>query len=630
MAGPRTMRNAGNGGVRVREAEYPSAPFHVSDEPKPRNNNPKSTRIFQRVPQPYAALTDRPSTSSGVSTRKTIEKRGTKDDLHVSPLRANQFGTTYYNFPLPGSLPTPAATPKASPSRTYTPGISEQESDTHLEIGMALGSPSHQTSTHQTTIWSPHVQFQAPVREYSPESLDEWQNSTVSQRPKASKWKKWFGRKTSDSSVEYSQPQREVQTMNETDYVTFPDPPAERPRGRARTNSERNIKQKPDTQRANTVPLDFQFQDLNEKSLPRGPKQFPILTETRPPEIKLDGGPLLNVDIPTIEMERYSVMFGSVIKPTSSVSSLLARRQATLDKLKMVNEAIAEHVSDLRMDNIQSANMVQERQEAEIKSKLLRPRRVTSPQLTKSPAMSLFPNPSRTQRDGLSHTRYRATQLHRSNTSPAALSPNRQTFEPLRPHEEEHTIMLAPTPTLQPSGTLTSPWSADESFLALDSPNSMTSIEEVHDPAPLKPRLTEPKWEMISPKSVPEDPMKVKPLRLAPKPDSKVQQLPRKQSLQSSLDALARAGAKEEAEELIRTAADVSIARQISVSRRQKQLLVPIKSRIANAGPLAASKEESAGVEGLLVNEKKPLVPRLVNVQAGRVVRSERAVFDRA
>jgi hypothetical protein len=58
--------------------------------------------------------------------------------------------------------------------------------------------------------------------------------------------------------------------------------------------------------------------------------------------------------------------------------------------------------------------------------------------------------------------------------------------------------------------------------------------------------------------------------------------------------------------------------------------LVPIKSRIANAGPLAASKEESAGVEGLLVNEKKPLVPRLVNVQAGRVVRSERAVFYRA
>lgn len=149
----------------------------------------------------------------------------------------------------------------------------------------------------------------------------------------------------SDCSVEYPQAQREVQTMNETDYMTFPDPPVGRPRGRARTNSERNTKQEPDIQRANTVPGDFQFQESRDKPLPKGPKQFPSFVDIRPPEIKLDGGPLLDVDIPSIEMERYSVMFDSVIKPISSASSLLARRQATLDKLKVVNEAIAEHVS---------------------------------------------------------------------------------------------------------------------------------------------------------------------------------------------------------------------------------------------------------------------------------------------
>ena len=351
MAGPRTMRNPGNGGVRVREAENAGAPFHVSDEAKSRVSTPKSSRNFQRSPQPYATLTNRPSTSGDVSTRKPVEKQGTKDDLHVSPIRANQFGTTYYNFPLPGSLPTPAATPRTSSSRTYTPEVSEQEvigsnyTHTHMEIGMALGSP-----THKTTIWSPHVQFQAPVREYSPESLEEWQRSTVSPKRKASKWKKWgglFGRKSSDSSVDYSRAQTEVQTVHRTDYMTFPEPPTERPRGRARTNSERKtVKHKPDIQRANTVTVDFQTQES--KELPKEPKQIPIPKETRPPEIKLDGGPLLNVDIPSIEMERYSVMFGSLIKPTSSASSLLARRQATLDKLKMVNEAIAQHVSGLQ------------------------------------------------------------------------------------------------------------------------------------------------------------------------------------------------------------------------------------------------------------------------------------------
>jgi hypothetical protein len=57
-------------------------------------------------------------------------------------------------------------------------------------------------------------------------------------------------------------------------------------------------------------------------------------------------GQMLDVDIPSIQLERYSVMFGSVLqKPTSTASSLLARRQATLDKLKTVNEALASKVS---------------------------------------------------------------------------------------------------------------------------------------------------------------------------------------------------------------------------------------------------------------------------------------------
>jgi hypothetical protein len=55
---------------------------------------------------------------------------------------------------------------------------------------------------------------------------------------------------------------------------------------------------------------------------------------------------LLNINIPTIEMERYSVMFSGVLQKSGTTqSSLLARRQATLDKLKTVNEAIALKVS---------------------------------------------------------------------------------------------------------------------------------------------------------------------------------------------------------------------------------------------------------------------------------------------
>lgn len=348
MAGSKTLKNPGNGGVRVREAEYAGAPMRVSDDTKIRNvSTPKSARKFQQSPQIYAYLADRPSTSGGVSTRKAIEKRGTKDDLHVSPFRVNHFNTTYYNFPLPNSVPTPAATARSSSSRTYSPDISEPEVGSNnayppMEIGMALGSP-----TWRPTVWSPHVQPQAPVREDTLESLEEWRTSAQSAKPKASKWKilgGLFGRKSSESSVEFYQVQTGVQTTVEPGIVTSP--PVERTRGRARTNSIRKIsKYKPEMQGANTMRTDFQFQEPERPKVPpKGPKEFPIFHDIQTPEIQLDGGPLLDVEIPSIEMERYSVMFGSVIKPNTSASSLLARRQATLDRLKVVNEKIAEHV----------------------------------------------------------------------------------------------------------------------------------------------------------------------------------------------------------------------------------------------------------------------------------------------
>ena len=50
------------------------------------------------------------------------------------------------------------------------------------------------------------------------------------------------------------------------------------------------------------------------------------------PKLKLDGKSLLQVEIPSVEMERYSVMFSNLLQPPTT-SSLLARRQAHLDEL---------------------------------------------------------------------------------------------------------------------------------------------------------------------------------------------------------------------------------------------------------------------------------------------------------
>ena len=54
------------------------------------------------------------------------------------------------------------------------------------------------------------------------------------------------------------------------------------------------------------------------------------------PKLQLDGEPLLSVDIPDIQLDRYSVMFGGLLQPPppQPQPSLLVRRQAHLENVK--------------------------------------------------------------------------------------------------------------------------------------------------------------------------------------------------------------------------------------------------------------------------------------------------------
>jgi hypothetical protein len=346
MAGPKTERRKKSGGVRGRNVEVTGAPFHVSDDTNSRNtSNPKIVREFEGVDQARMELARRPSTAGGTSSRRPVYKHETRDDLHCKPLTSNQFHTTYFNFPLPASILTPAATPKSSRSPTTSPEPDFGVYRIPEEIGMALGSP-----TQNAAVWSPHIHFQVTPRRYTPESLEDWAIASPP-KSKSSKWKilgGLFGKKASEPPTAFYQVQPEE---HRSDYLTFPSPPLEKPRGRGKTTSERKLeKPRPEVKRANTVPIDFQSQESNNrpKEFPLNPPLQPQLqpTQLQPPRIHIEGGPLLNVEIPSIEMERYSVMFGNLIEPSStSTSSLLARRQATLDRLKVVNEKLAQHVS---------------------------------------------------------------------------------------------------------------------------------------------------------------------------------------------------------------------------------------------------------------------------------------------
>ena len=368
-------------GVRGRDAEFPSAPVRVTGDAKAKLVDINTVRKFEFSQRPRDKLPERPSTSGGptanFSLRRNTENRETRDDLHFNPLNAHGKGTTFYNFPLPGSLPTPTSTPRSSlPPRksslagsgSFTPesmeAVSKSLNVPQMEIGMALGSP-----THQPTSWQSHIPQETSTRSPSPidTSMDGWVSAATPAKQKSTRWnplRGLFGGKKSNSTSQQPfyqlQPEGTITTTVESDYINFEDPPTSsekkpsKPRGRGRTNSEKKTeKHKPDMKRAQTAPLNFDFQDAS-----RGRSQ------TANPQIMLDGGPMvdnviqaghsdniqgglmLDVDIPSIHMERYSIMFGSLLqKPSNTSSSLLARRQATLDRLKTVNEALASKVS---------------------------------------------------------------------------------------------------------------------------------------------------------------------------------------------------------------------------------------------------------------------------------------------
>jgi len=182
------------------------------------------------------------------------------------------------------------------------------------------------------------------------------------------------------------------------------------------------------------------------------------------------------------------------------------------------------------------------------------------------------------------------------------------------------------------SPTIVSPnpkWSTEESHLTLDSPTDEEGeFEDTYDPAPLpmKPVLPEPNWQMINPghghvatsstsgsttsrsdhsTSTSASSIMTSPSVASPQPfkqsqpplsgrsraattggappntgrmrsatTSSASQIPRRNPNNQT------AYADEDEEIRLKTAADVSIARQISVSRSQRQFLVPIKSAL--------------------------------------------------
>ncbi|OCK86367.1 hypothetical protein K432DRAFT_66716 [Lepidopterella palustris CBS 459.81] len=454
-----------------------------------------ATKAVKRVETPEQV--QRPRTSSGPGERsRHLHENGV-------PVVITSDDRTF-NFPLPS--------PKTV---LYTAEVHED-----ITIGMALGSPTEVTRWNQNTHATGYVTrhpgagTQIVYENSWTDPLDTGHDVT---KPKISRWRSLFGKRSNNSPQQTSfyqlqqsagQPrvdnhndvscQRQRQASRSDSRAASPPTTSERQDVRKRARAmkkaaaeEAKAKSEFEKQASSSKPA-----SMREEASPKPPPKDHWNNSPSIPKVMvssgsdnmsprtLGGGPMLDVDIPNIEMERYSVMFGSLLRPDRS-SSLFARRQANPEKLKPLTELSA------KTEYVDSSNG------------LLKPhRRATSPAPSKSPtiSLSLFPPPAPARDNKAPSPRapllHQPRPLQRSYTAPGALSPSRQTFAQSSdagrksPHTATSEDQLSPSPSTLP---MTPTPSSRHSF---DSEETVFVVGQ--DANPWRPRLQEPEWEIIS------------------------------------------------------------------------------------------------------------------------------------
>ncbi|KAL8755548.1 MAG: hypothetical protein Q9199_003565 [Rusavskia elegans] len=309
------------------------------------------------------------------------------------------------------------------------------------------------------------------------------------------------------------------------------------------------------------------------------PKDAPLGSTVRHARAKAS---LLQVDIPNIELERYSVMFSSLLQPCQQPStsrqpspdrqpSLLARRKASLQELRTTPDCTFERPW---MHNEHSSSP-----------------RAASPH--KSPSFSLFPpSPNTFSRRPENCSRERSP-LQRSATTPGANSPSKAMFDFSTPSATspskakfdfgtDHTdqvIVIVHTPTEPQPTKPRHPSRKDSSFSSSEAQSFTTARGS---PAPEQ-------QQQQAQKSLPTPQSQLRnPSPRRPSPASRSPSEPQRSPSNAPKTAAQTRNPSTHpttTDDPLREAAEISIARQISISQRQRRLLIapqPAQPRIVD------------------------------------------------
>lgn len=569
-------------------------------------------------------VSERPRTSSGQTSKffdKPISnKRVSRDDLTLALKGSGRGHMRAYHVPGRGRLPSPDTSPRSefysrtTVVRTATPESLDDRDHGLIAIGMALGSPS-QAPEHMPAPWNTPSAVAAAFD--IPEPLED-----VQTKPKAKKWG-IFSRSKSKRGRPENRPKRSMTDISNPSNTSISSgagslAAAQGMKGSLDQSARKTPKHKPIVIRSQTDPGAIHqaqpeepkpSRELNRKASTkslRGESPTSRLVEEPlpspiPPVPQLSG-PFLDIQIPSVTMERYSIMFGSVLQ-TQASSGLLARRQANLDCLMTIKDEISRESGE----------------------ELPRPRRATSPQPRNSPTFSLFPQTPRGVKPNFSQM---PSPRLRSNTSPALLpSPSQATFEegkvmrrePLRAKvvqvgggkDSRRETDTGPRPM-----QLVSKFNKQPSLLAHETSNLVESPEvdsgsfHIHHGDSRKTTSTErvrptPSVSIASTSSNPEVPEKL--------------ELPLSKTTSNSSNSTAHA--EVDPDQAFRNAVEISIARQISVSRQQRKMLRPLQRQQSWRTPTNSSAnsvvsdtlEEIPVGKNERLSQTKTATPRLVN-----------------
>ena len=336
------------------QEDSPAPPLTGTDS-EPRNDGQSlkpaahTTNPGKRVDTPDQV--QRPRTSSRPGDRsRHFHKKG-------APIAITSDDHTY-NFPLP--------TPKTV---LYTAEIHEDST-----IGIALGSPTTPAHWNQNARATDFVTNQPGTTtqiSYDNSFTDSSDTSHDMAKPKISRWRSLFGRKASHNvqQTPFYQLQQVPSGQNHVDShsdvgsqrphaacrsasraALSPTATSEKQESRKRAKAAKKAaadqaKAKPKTENSTATTKSPILREGSPVQPPKdnwdSPANVPKSTvfggsENNYPRT-LGSGPMLDVDIPDIQMERYSVMFDSLLR-SDQPSSLLLRRQANPERLKPLNK----------------------------------------------------------------------------------------------------------------------------------------------------------------------------------------------------------------------------------------------------------------------------------------------------